>query len=212
MARVRILASFFVTLGLLGLVVAVPLWNTGAQAQSAPPGTTLVSYLPVASLATKELAAVHVSNLGSPSAPIERFSIMFVDAAGNLLVPEQICEVASGATCTATLPSQNCPVAGRGGVCRFRAVVVGDPVSCVTGLPPATGAGDWQANLEVLGAGSVSKYVAGGGAVLTLPTASVCAPGTDAPSPDAPPVDAAPSPDAPPVDAAPSPDAPSIDS
>jgi hypothetical protein len=180
MARGRVLSSFVVTLGVLALLVALSMRKAGASV--APPsgdGTTLVAYHPVAGMIRPEVASVHVVNLGRDhDAAPEEFNIMFVDPRGVLVGETQHCEIRAGETCSALLLSQNCPTAPKGR-CEFRAVVVGDPMPCVT---PDMGTGDWITNLELIEGSGSSKYVAGENAVLHLPTGGSCTP-VDLPPP-----------------------------
>ncbi len=213
MARQRVLTSFVATLGVLALLVGLSLQRTGAQTETPKDDTTLVAYLPVVSLGNAEVATVHVTNVGRDvNSPAEKFSVMFADARGVLLVPEQICDLRMGETCSVSLMSGSCPPSGDSRVCEFRAIVVGEELPCVT---PDMGTGEWLADIELLVANRmlptrISKYVAGANRVMKLPVAA-CSP-PDAPPPDAPPppLPDAPPPDAPLPDAMP-PDAPPAD-
>jgi hypothetical protein len=198
MARGRVLTSFVVTLGVLALLVTLSLRNAGAQAEPTSDGTTVVHYLPVAGMSNVQVAAVHVVNLGTDhTAAHEIFKVYFVSAAGTLLVPLQNCDIGAGQTCTVYLTGANCPSPGQGVRCSFRAVVVGDPLVCVT---PDLGTGDWMTNLEMIEPDGASRYIAGESGVLKLPT-NGCSP-VDNPAPDDAGVDAPPV-DAPPIDAQP---------
>ncbi|HUR33867.1 MAG TPA: hypothetical protein VM032_08725 [Vicinamibacterales bacterium] len=209
MARRRVLTSFAVTLGILSLLVGFSLRRAGAQAQTSGDDTTLVAYLPVASLASKEVATVHVVNVGRDlTAPPEKFSIVFADVRNAMLIPEQRCEVATGQTCSVSLLAKDCPARARGGVCEFRAIVIGEPMPCVT---PGMSVGDWMANVELFSGAGPSKFVAGDNRVLTLPSDG-CGGGVDTPSPDVPGIDeVVPPPDVPGIDEVTSPDVPGID-
>ncbi len=217
MARRRVLTSFAVTLGVLALLVGLSLSRAGAQAQTTGDDTTLVAYLPVASLASKEVAIVHVVNVGRDlTAPPEKFSIVFADTKNAMLIPEQRCEIATGQTCSVSLLSRDCPAKLRGGLCEFRVVVIGEQMPCVT---PGMSTGEWTTNVELISGAGISKYLGGDNRVLKLPT-EACqgtpdAPGVDGPPPppDNPAVDDPfPTPDAPTVDAfVPPPDAPTVD-
>lgn len=220
MARSRVISSFVVTLGVLALLVSFSMRSgAGVKAEGAPTDTTTIAYLPVASLVRLEAAVVHITNVGREvGAPAEKFSVIFADTRGVMLVPEQTCTITAGQTCSVPLLAKDCPARSRreqGGACEFRAIVVGTPMACVN---PDLGNGEWLASIELFGATGASKYVAGDHDVLQLPTGVNCAPSPDAPPPP-PPVDSfipfVDAPPPPPVDAVPPPpvDAPpSVDS
>lgn len=213
MARSRVISSFVVTLGILAILVSFSMRNgAGVKAEGAPTDTTTIAYLPVATMVKQEAAVVHITNVGREvGAPAEKFSVIFADTRGVMLVPEQTCNITAGQTCSVQLLAKDCPMRGRrdqAGSCEFRAIIVGTPMGCVN---PDQGNGQWLASIELLGTSGTSKYVTGDHDVLQLPTGVNCAPSPDAPEPPAvdsfvPSVDA---PGPPPVDAfVPSVDAP----
>lgn len=183
MRGARVLSSFLVTLAVLALIVGFSLRRDEARAQAPlPQTTTTVTYHPVATLGSQETATVYVVNVGHDAdAEPERFTILFEDVHGNLLQPEQTCEVTAGQTCSASFVC----AAGNGkngrGACVFRATVVGEPMGCVAA---DLGSGQWTTNLEIQSARHQTKLILGNyGDVLQLPTAP-CVPGVDSGSVD----------------------------
>jgi len=194
MRGARVLSSFLVTLAVLALIVGFSVRRDDVRAQAPlPQTTTTVAYHPVATLANQEQATVYVVNVGhDPDAEAERFTILFEDVHGDLLQPQQTCEVTAGQTCSATfLCTDGNGKKGRG-ACVIRATVVGEPMGCVAA---DLGSGQWTTNLEISSASHHSQVILGNhGDVLQLPTGT-CVPGVDSGSVDSSSIDTTFSPD-----------------